>query len=87
MHRIYFQRDYERGATATYSRFLEEVEELGEALEKRNEEAMKEEFADVFAWLLSLANIFSVDLEMATLKKYTNKCPKCKQKPCECPYW
>jgi len=47
---------------------------------------MEKEFADVIAWLASLANIMGVNLEQAALSKYNNKCPKCKQSPCQCPF-
>jgi len=47
---------------------------------------LQEEFADVIAWLASLANITGIDLEKAALKKYDNKCPKCGHSPCECTF-
>ncbi len=70
----------------TYGRLVDEVEELGEALEEKDEEALENELADVIAWLASLANITDVDLENAALEKYDNKCPKCKQSPCQCTF-
>jgi len=84
MRRIYFHRDSRRGATGTYDWLEEEVEELGEALKEKNLKTMEDEFADVLAWLASLANVVNVDLEKAAIKKYNNKCPKCGQTPCEC---
>lgn len=84
MHRIYFDRDSKRGATGTYEWFMDEVRELGEALEKDNAAALEDEFADVLAWLASLANILNIDLEDAALSKYINKCPKCGKTPCQC---
>ncbi len=47
---------------------------------------MEEEFADVLAWLASLANLLGgVDLEEAAKKKYPGVCPPyCGKKPCEC---
>ena len=70
----------------TYGRLVDEVEELGEALEEKDEEALENELADVIAWLAFLANITDVDLENAALEKYDNKCPKCKQSPCQCTF-
>jgi len=84
MKRIYFHRDSKRGAAGTYNWLVEEVEELGEAMEKGGEKALQDEFADVLAWLASLANVVNVDLEAATLGKYSGKCPKCSQAPCNC---
>ena len=85
MRRIYFHRDSERGATGTFSWLVDEVEELGAAIKERDRKALEEEFADVLAWLTSLANVVDIDLEGATIKKYDNKCPKCRQVPCSCP--
>ncbi len=50
--------------------FIEEVGELATALAKDDTENKKEEFADVFAWLCTLANIADIDLEKAC-EKYT----------------
>jgi NTP pyrophosphatase (non-canonical NTP hydrolase) len=86
MRRIYLHRDLKRGAKGTYDWLTDEVKELGEALEANDKEALKNEFADVIAWLASLANITSVDLEKAALNKYGNKCPKCGKSPCCCTF-
>jgi NTP pyrophosphatase (non-canonical NTP hydrolase) len=84
MHRIYFQRDFKRGIEGTYDWFLDEVEELREALERGATEEAEKEFADVLAWLASLANITGIDLEQAAIGKYGGKCPKCGHSPCQC---
>jgi len=86
MRRIYFHRDSERGAVGTFNWLVEEVEELGEALKEKNTKAMEDEFADVLAWLASLANVVNVDLEKAAIAKYDNRCPKCGQTPCKCSF-
>jgi len=86
MRRIYFARDAERGAEGTYRWFKEEVEELGDAMRKSDREALENEFADVVAWLVSLANVLQVNLETAVLRKYDNHCPKCSSSPCECTF-
>jgi NTP pyrophosphatase (non-canonical NTP hydrolase) len=51
--------------------FIEEVGELSTALASKDEKNKEEEFADVFAWLCTLANINDVDLEKAC-EKYTS---------------
>jgi NTP pyrophosphatase (non-canonical NTP hydrolase) len=84
MRRIYFHRDFERGAVGTFDWLVEEVEELGEALKEKNTKAMENEFADVLAWLASLANVVNVNLEKVAITKYNNRCPKCGQTPCKC---
>ena len=86
MRRLYFHRDAERGVKGTYNWLADELEELGEALKGEHMEAIEEEFADVIAWLASLANITGIDLESAALKKYDGKCPKCRQTPCQCTF-
>jgi NTP pyrophosphatase (non-canonical NTP hydrolase) len=86
MRRLYFHRDSERGASGTYEWLTDEVKELGEALEARGRKGLQEEFADVIAWLASLANVTGIDLEQAALGKYDNKCPKCGHAPCECAF-
>jgi NTP pyrophosphatase (non-canonical NTP hydrolase) len=67
----YKKRDLERGVPATFMWFIEEVGELATALAQKNLRNKEEEFADVFAWLCTLANISYVDLEKAC-KKYTS---------------
>ena len=86
MRQLYFERDTERGPKGTLNWLEDEFEELREALEEGDIDAVKEEFADVLAWLASLANILDLDLEKAAISKYPNKCPKCKKKPCECQF-
>ena len=86
MRRIYFHRDSERGAVGTFNWLVEEVEELGEALKEKNVKAIEDEFADVLAWLASLANVVNVDLEKVAITKYNNRCPKCGQTPCKCSF-
>ena len=86
MRRIYFHRDSERGAVGTFDWLVEEVEELGEALKEKNVKAVEDEFADVLAWLASLANVVNVDLEKAAIAKYNDRCPKCGQTPCKCSF-
>jgi len=51
--------------------FIEEVGELATALADNDRKNKAEEFADVFAWLCTLANISDVDLEKACADKYT----------------
>jgi NTP pyrophosphatase (non-canonical NTP hydrolase) len=86
MREIYFQRDSERGTRGTFNWLMEEVEELREAIKEGDKKAIENEFADVLAWLASLANVVSIDLEKAAMSKYDNRCPKCRLTPCKCPF-
>ncbi len=71
IHRRYYARDSERGTAGTFMWFVEEVGELASALAGDEKHDKEEEFADVFAWLCTLANINGVDLAKA-VEKYTS---------------
>jgi len=64
----YEKRDRQRGISATFMWFIEEVGELATALASEDHKNKEEEFADVFAWLCTLANISDVDIEKACTK-------------------
>lgn len=75
----YFATDNARGTAGTFLWLMEEVGELATALQNNGpgrtptaeERAnLDEEFADVLAWLTTLANINGVDFDKA-LQKYT----------------
>ncbi|MDA0296917.1 MAG: nucleotide pyrophosphohydrolase [Planctomycetota bacterium] len=74
----YHETDAARGVPGTFLWFSEEVGELAEAFGRRergersdgDEANLREEFADVLAWLTTLANICEVDLEEAVREKY-----------------
>jgi NTP pyrophosphatase (non-canonical NTP hydrolase) len=80
---IYFEKDETRGREGTFAWLVEEVGELSRALRRKEREALEEEFADVFAWLVSLASLCDIDLEKAS-SKYARGCPKCGRIPCAC---
>jgi len=86
MKRLYLKRDSKRGIDGTFNWLTDEVVELGQELKGTDKEATEKEFADVIAWLASLANIMDVDLEKAALNKYNFKCPKCQSSPCTCTF-
>lgn len=86
MNRIYFSRDSKRGIEETFERLMEEVNELRDAMQSTNKKALEDEFADVLAWLASLANLTDVNLGKAALKKYNSCCPKCSASPCKCTF-
>ena len=77
----YFETDSARGTPGTFMHFMEEVGELSTALWANNRPAtpptdaerenLEEEFADVLAWLATLANINDVSLS-ACIEKYTD---------------
>ncbi|HIG11543.1 MAG: MazG nucleotide pyrophosphohydrolase domain-containing protein [bacterium] len=81
---IYYERDKARGLAGTHMWFCEEVGELTRALRRDTREELEGEFADVLAWLATLASISGIDLEAAAAKKYAAGCPRCTQTPCAC---
>ena len=81
---LYGAKDSRRGVEGTFMWFMEEVGELSAALRGGNDRERAEEFADVLAWLATLANIAGVDLEAAVHAKYGSGCPGCRQVPCVC---
>jgi len=84
MRDLYYRRDSKRGKERTMLWLVEEVGELSKAMRKGKEAEIKEEIADVFAWLASLANLLEIDLEKAVCENYPNVCKYCGKKPCEC---
>jgi len=82
--KLYYEKDLRRGREKTLIWLVEEVGELAEAVRKNDFKSVREEMADVFAWLVSLANLYDVDLEEAVKSKYPNVCKKCGKIPCEC---
>ena len=73
----YEKADRARGSAATFLWFIEEVGELATALHGTDRANLEEEFADVLAWLCTLANINDVDLTAAVTTKYlADKPPK-----------
>lgn len=67
----YESTDRARGTPLTWMWFIEEVGELSRALARGSDRAnVQEEFADVLAWLCTLANINGIDLAQAVTDKY-----------------
>ena len=81
---IYYAKDSARGLAGTHMWFCEEVGELTRALRRNKQEELEGEFADVLAWLATLASIAGIDLEAAARKKYGQGCPRCAATPCTC---
>ena len=81
----YGDKDRKRGVESTWLWFSEEVGELARAINGRtSRENLRHEFADVFAWLTTLASIANVDLQQVAEERYGQGCPRCKAIPCKC---
>ena len=81
---MYGAKDSARGVEGTFMWFMQEVGELSTALRNGTHEERVLEFADVLAWLATLANIVGVDLDDAITRKYGPGCPGCQRTPCVC---
>ncbi len=83
IERTYFARDSARGIDGSFRWFVEEVGELARAMRGDDPAQLSEEFADVLAWLSTMASICGVELADA-VGKYAGGCPKCRRAPCAC---
>lgn len=82
---MYSRKDQARGVDGTFMWLMEEVGELAAALRDDSpKEELAAEFADVLAWLATIANVAGVDLEQAVRDKYGAGCPGCGQMVCSC---
>jgi len=99
IHRMYYEKDVARGVPGTFMWLMEEIGELSTALRETSagnqdpqnpqvllrRQNLAEEFADVLAWLATIANVVGVDLNAAVREKYGAGCPGCGQLVCACP--
>ena len=81
---LYDTKDRKRGVEGTFMWFMQEVGELASALRGGDTEERALEFADVLAWLATLANNAGVNLDEAIRLKYGAGCPGCGKTPCAC---
>jgi NTP pyrophosphatase (non-canonical NTP hydrolase) len=84
IRQMYFEKDVARGVDGTFMWLMEEVGELAGALRNGTHEERLLEFADVLAWLATIANVAGVDLAEAVARKYGSGCPGCGQFVCRC---
>jgi NTP pyrophosphatase (non-canonical NTP hydrolase) len=82
---MYHDKDAARGVEGTFMWLTEEIGELATALRSGSMEEQALEFADVLAWLATIANVVDIDLEQAIAKKYGQGCPGCGHISCTCP--
>jgi NTP pyrophosphatase (non-canonical NTP hydrolase) len=81
---MYFEKDVARGIDGTFMWLMEEIGELASALRSGTHEERLGEFADVIAWLATIANVAGVDLTEAIARKYGSGCPGCAKLVCVC---
>ena len=81
---MYGSKDAARGVDGTFMWLMEEVGELAAALRSGTPAEQAAEFADVLAWLVTIANVANIDLSAAVAKKYGRGCPGCGKLACTC---
>jgi NTP pyrophosphatase (non-canonical NTP hydrolase) len=81
---MYLEKDLARGVDGTFMWLMEEIGELASCLRQGTHEERLGEFADVLAWLCTIANVVGVDLTDAVMRKYGSGCPGCGQFVCRC---
>jgi NTP pyrophosphatase (non-canonical NTP hydrolase) len=84
IRRMYLEKDIARGVDGTFMWLMEEMGELAAALREGTPEEQAAEFADVLAWLTTIANVVNIDLAAAVRQKYGAGCPGCGQFVCTC---
>lgn len=82
---MYFEKDLSRGIDGTFMWLMEEIGELATSLRSGDQEEQLGEFADVLAWLCTIANVAGIDLNDAIMRKYGTGCPGCNKLVCSCP--
>ncbi len=84
IEKMYSSKDRERGSARTFLWLSEEVGELAAAIAEGDKAELEGEFADVIAWVVTLANVEGIDLTAALRKKYGEGCPGCSLYVCTC---
>lgn len=84
INKMYSDKDRKRGSAGTFMWMVEEIGELASAIAEGTQQNKEEEFADVLAWLFSLANVENVNLTAALETKYGSGCPGCGKMACSC---
>jgi NTP pyrophosphatase (non-canonical NTP hydrolase) len=82
--RMYSRKDAARGVDGTFMWLMEEIGELAAALRNGTPQELAAEFADVLAWLVTIANVVGIDLTAAVHEKYGRGCPGCGKMVCVC---
>jgi len=82
--RMYSRKDEARGVEGTFMWLMEEIGELSAALREGPKEELARDFAEVLAWLATIANVAGINLTEAMHEKYGSGCPGCGAMVCKC---
>ncbi len=80
---IFGIRDKRRGISKSFNHLVEEIGELSQAMRKSDKDKIEKEFSDVFAWMMTCANLAEIDIEKA-VERFWGTCPRCLGVKCSC---
>lgn len=92
----YGVKNSERGVYYCLTRLNGEISELKKAqsLTSKSAQSINDyerdivlELADVFAWLIAVANVLKIDLMAAVKSRFGSGCDVCNKKTCECTHY
>lgn len=69
-----------------FSHFIEEIGEMSYEYRHKNNQALREESADVMMWLFAFCTRIDVNLDELVWHTYPAECNRCEKHVCECPY-
>jgi NTP pyrophosphatase (non-canonical NTP hydrolase) len=90
---LYGKTNLAAGVDRVINRLFEEISEVGLVLYQvdgvneslwETKQRIAREMADVLAWIFSVSNILSIDLERAVVALYSEGCPICREPECIC---
>ncbi|MFO0883764.1 MAG: nucleotide pyrophosphohydrolase [Pirellulales bacterium] len=82
---MYLEKDLARGVEGTFIWFMEEIGELATSLRAGTHEERLGEFADVLAWLTTIANVVGIDLFQRSPKSMDQAVQVAISLVCTCP--
>ena len=84
-HNIYGRVNRIAGREKCWLHVNEELGEISRAFRLGQKKPLRDEIADVFAWLVAFCNHMKIDIEEAVLNEYPTKCNVCDRDKCCCP--
>jgi len=63
----------------------EELGEISQAFRLKQQKPLRDEIADVFAWIVAFCNRMKIDIGKAIVDEYPEKCDICGKDKCCCP--
>lgn len=82
--KIYGKINQVAGKQKVWLHVHEELGEVSKAFRLKKEQPLKEELADIFAWLVAFCNLSRIDLDVLIFATYPYRCDVCKKAKCQC---